>query len=304
MAALPVSKVMIDAGTLHFINFDHQQDFEGVEVICTTPFSPIDAKQIAAFPPNIKLIASVGVGTDHIDLAAAEKAGILVTNTPVKKDDTADFTFALLLALARQVVANNAFIRQGQWSANNMTGVIGEPIHHQTLGIVGADVVSQKVAQRAKGFDMDILYYADKPNQEMNALGARFCEQLDSLLLAADFVSLHCQLTENNQHIINADKLKLMKPSAMLINTARGGLIDEVALIECLQAKSIKAAALDVFETEPDINPQLLSLDNVLLTPHISSGTHACRQDMLNTLLKNISHYLNQNKDAMNLVTL
>ncbi len=303
LTPLPISTLELDGGVFTFTAFQGDERlFEQCEVICTTPFNPVDAELIARLPERIKLIASIGVGIDHIDIEAARQRNILVTNTPIAKDDTADFTFALLLASARHLLANNRFVQQGEWTPETMTGVIGHSVHHQTLGIVGSDALAAKVAKRALGFDMRVHYHHDRPSDEMDALGAHYCERLEDLLPEVDYLALLCPLTADNHHMINANTLALMKPCARLINTFRGALVDEQALVDALDAGTLAGAALDAFEHEPDMHPGLKARDNVLLTPHISSGTQNCRQEMVRTMLKNLGHYFLGEQEKMDLI--
>ncbi|WP_448213912.1 2-hydroxyacid dehydrogenase [Colwellia sp. MEBiC06753] len=311
LSQLPFSAIPTPSGNIEISQYNGQlSQFDDGEIIITTPFNPINAEFIAKLPSNINYIASIGVGTDHIDLVAAKKHNIVVTNTPVLKDDTADFTFLLILASARHLITNAEFVSSGQWTPDNMTGIIGDAVHHQTLGIIGADAVAQKVAKRAAGFDMKVLYHdplnssqaKGQANNELDKVGAIYCRSIDELLSESDYISLHCPLNKQTQHIINQQTLNMMKPSATLINVARGALIDEQALVDALKTGVIRAAGLDVHPNEPHINEELLKLDNTLLTPHVSANTQACRQDMVKTMFNNVSHYLNKEFDQMTMV--
>jgi lactate dehydrogenase-like 2-hydroxyacid dehydrogenase len=231
---------------------------------------------------GVRVIANVAVGYDNIDVPAATARRILVTNTPdVLTETTADFAFALLMATARRVVEAHAFVHSGRWSRWLIDLLVGQDIHHRTLGIFGMGRIGQAVARRGRGFGMNVLY-ADAvalPEETERELGARRVEKED-LLREADFVSLHVPLTAQTRHFIGAAELALMKPTAILVNTARGPVVDEAALVETLKAGRIAGAGLDVFEEEPKVHPGLLELSNVTLAPHIASASVATRRRM------------------------
>ena len=231
---------------------------------------------------GVRVIANVAVGYDNIDVPAATARRILVTNTPdVLTETTADFAFALLMATARRVVEAHAFVHSGRWSRWLIDLLVGQDIHHRTLGIFGMGRIGQAVARRGRGFGMNVLY-ADAvalPEETERGLGARRVEK-EELLREADFVSLHVPLTAQTRHFIGAPELALMKPTAILVNTARGPVVDEAALVETLKAGRIAGAGLDVFEEEPKVHPGLLELSNVTLAPHIASASVATRRRM------------------------
>jgi lactate dehydrogenase-like 2-hydroxyacid dehydrogenase len=238
---------------------------------------------------GVRVIANVAVGYDNIDVPAATARGILVTNTPdVLTETTADFAFALLMAAARRVVEGHAFVHSGKWGKWLIDLLVGQDIHHRTLGIFGMGRIGQAVARRGRGFSMNILYSDAAPlSPELEAeLGARRVSKED-LLRESDYVSLHVPLTPDTRHFIGAAELALMKPSAILVNTARGPVVDEPALVEALRAKTIAAAGLDVFEEEPKVHPGLLELDNVTLAPHIASASVATRRRMSEMAVEN-----------------
>ena len=250
----------------------------------------IDAEVFAA-APGLKIIAQYAVGYDNIDVQEASRRGICVTNTPeVLTDSSADFAFAQLMAVARRVVEADKYVRNGQWQvAWHPSMLLGYDIHGATIGIIGAGRIGQALARRARGFSMKILYYSSSPKPEFEKeLGAQRVE-LDTLLREADFVSLHVPLTANTRGLINAEKLGLMKKSAFLINNSRGPVVDEKALYAALTTGKIAGAALDVFASEPTPadNP-LLTLDNVVVAPHISSASHATRSKMAEMVAENI----------------
>lgn len=238
---------------------------------------------------GVRVIANVAVGYDNIEVPAATARGILVTNTPdVLTETTADFAFALLMAAARRVVEAHAFVHSGRWNRWLIDLLVGQDIHHRTLGIFGMGRIGQAVARRGRGFAMSILY-ADAvalPEETERELGARRVSK-EELLRESDFVSLHVPLMAETRHFIGAAELALMKPSAILVNTARGPVVDEAALVECLRAGRIAAAGLDVFEEEPKVHPGLLELSNVALAPHIASASVATRRRMSEMAVEN-----------------
>lgn len=278
--------------------------FEGAQVVISTVLESLDRDMIMALPDSVGLIANFGIGTDNIDLDAAKSRGILVTNTPTGVEDTADLTFYLILAAARRASFNEKFVRTGGWDEENNLGVIGSSVHHKTLGIVGFGAIGQQVARRALGFDMKVVYHGPNPKHEAEKnLNATYYADLDEMLKVADIVSLNCPLTPETYHILNADRLKSMKARSVLVNTGRGQLVDEKALIEVLKtADPIAAAGLDVFENEPHVPKELLALDNVTVLPHLGSATFECRMEMLKIVIGNIHHFFSGNHQAMTTV--
>ncbi|MFV0275859.1 MAG: 2-hydroxyacid dehydrogenase [Parahaliea sp.] len=259
----------------------------GCGVYLITPRVRASAALISALPPSVGLLASLGVGTDHIDLDAAAARGLQVSNTPVVTEDTADLAWALLLATCRRLTRCEALLRQNDWLASQR--VLGTRVHGKTLGIVGFGAIGQAVARRAQGFGMDLLYHGPRRKPEAEAeLSARYCLSLDELLVQSDIVSLNCPLGPDTRHIINANSLARMKAGAVLINTGRGPLVDEAALVQALQAGTLGGAGLDVFEFEPQVTPALLDFDAVTLLPHIGSATGECRTDMALRVMANI----------------
>lgn len=266
---------------------------EGAAVYLATGVDPVPAQLIQRFPASLGLIANIATGTDNIDLTAASARGIAVSNTPVVTEDTADLTFALLLATCRRLNYCESKLRADDWAAG--AGHMGLRVHGKTLGIVGLGDIGQAVARRAQGFNMDILYHGPRRKAEAEApLGAEFCPELSDLLARADIVSLNCPLTADNRHLINSEALAQMKPGAVLINTGRGPLVDEQALVDALASGHLGGAGLDVFEFEPQVNQGLLSFDNVTLLPHIGSATGECRADMARRALANIQQFLSE----------
>ena len=226
---------------------------------------------------GLGMIAHVGVGYDNIDVPAASAQGILVSNTPgVLDDTTADFAFALLLAAARRVTEADAFVRSGQWKRWSLELMIGHDIHHRTLGILGMGRIGQAVARRAAGFSMRVLYH----NRTRVTGDFATWVSKEELLAESDFLSIHVPLNDTTRHSIGEAELRRMKPTAILINTARGPVVDEAALAKALNERWIAAAGLDVFEREPEVHPGLLACPNAVLAPHIGSASVDTRRKM------------------------
>jgi glyoxylate reductase len=261
-----------------------------VDALATLLSDKIDAEVFDA-APKLKIVAQMAVGFDNIDVQEATKRGIYVTNTPeVLTDTTADFAWALLMAVARRVVEADKYVRTGQWKVGwHPSMLLGRDVHGATIGIVGAGRIGYAVAERAKGFKMKILYYDVIPRPEMEKeLNAKRVD-LDTLLKEADFVSIHVPLMKETHHLINAEKLRLMKKTAYLINNARGPVVDEKALYEALKEGRIAGAGLDVFEQEPTpVDNPLLKLDNVVVAPHISSASYETRSKMAEMVADNL----------------
>jgi lactate dehydrogenase-like 2-hydroxyacid dehydrogenase len=231
---------------------------------------------------GVRAIANVAVGFDNIDVAAATRRGILVTNTPdVLTDTTADFAWALLMAAARRVVEGHRFVHSGQWDQWRIDLLVGQDIHHRTIGVFGMGRIGQAVARRAAGFSMRILYNDAKraPLELERELGMEFVDK-ETLLRESDFVSLHVPLLPVTRKLIGAAELQAMKRSAILVNTSRGPVVDEAAVADALERKVIAAAGLDVFEQEPNVHPALLKLENAVLAPHIASASVDTRRQM------------------------
>jgi glyoxylate reductase len=236
-----------------------------------------------------RVIAQVAVGYDNIDVAAATRRGILVTNTPgVLTETTADMGWAILMATARRVVEGDKFTRSGRWKTWELMGFTGQDVHGATLGIVGLGRIGAAIARRAKGFGMPLLYHNRRPAEALEAeLGARYAS-LDELLRQSDFVMISCALTAETRHLIGERELGLMKPTAILVNIARGPIVDQRALYRALVDRKIWAAGLDVFEVEPvPMDEPLLKLDNVVVPPHLGSGSIATRTKMATMAAEN-----------------
>ncbi|MEX0933791.1 MAG: D-glycerate dehydrogenase [Candidatus Paceibacterota bacterium] len=248
-------------------------------------------RQIYDAAPQVKIFANYAVGFDNIDVEEAKKRGIVISNTPeVLSNTVAEHTFALLLAIAHRIVEADLFVREGKYEGWAPLLLLGNDLSGKTLGIVGAGRIGARVAHHGKrGFDMKVLYYDIKKNEHLEEeVGAEFCEYIEDLLEQVDFVSLHIPLLDSTKHLLNKERLARMKKTAYLVNTSRGGVIDEKALFEALERKNIRGAALDVFEHEPDLTAGLSSLSNVIVTPHIASATEETRSKMSKLAAENI----------------
>ncbi len=258
----------------------------------------IDAAVLSV--PGLRVVSNVAVGYNNIDVAAATARGVVVTNTPgVLDETTADLAFTLILAPARRIVAADRWLRTGAWKNWNFWEWLGADVHGKTLGIVGLGRIGQAVARRARGFGMRILY-TDLRRAEAAVeaeLSARYVDKA-TLLESADFVTLHCPLTPETTHYIDAEALARMKPTAFLINTARGPVVDEKALVAALEAGGLAGAGLDVFEREPAIEAALLGMPNVVLTPHVGSGSVETRTKMAVMALENCLAVLSGGRPA------
>jgi glyoxylate reductase len=269
------------------------------EVMVPTVTDIIDAKLIAQAGPQLKLIANYGTGVDHIDLAAARKQNIAVTNTPdVLTEDTADMTMALILAVPRRLVEGERIMRLGKWTGWAPTWMLGHRISGKRLGIIGMGRIGQAVARRARGFGLSIHYHnRNRVHEDIETeLEATYWESLDQMLAHMDVISVNCPHTPATYHLLSARRLKLLQPHAVVVNTARGEVIDEAALTRVLAAGEIAGAGLDVFEHEPAVNPKLLALDNVVLLPHMSSATFEGRIAMGEKVVVNIKTFVDGHK--------
>jgi glyoxylate reductase len=235
----------------------------------------VDDEFLDAAGPQLVIVANYAVGFDNIDVAACTRRGVLASNTPeVLTETTADLAWSLMMAAARRIAEGDRFLRRREgWIWGPMM-MLGQDVHHKTLGVVGFGRIGQALARRAKGFGMKVIYQdVYRPPAEVEReLGAEYRE-LEDLLSEADFVSLHTNLSPETHHLINAERLKRMKPTAVLVNTSRGPIIDEAALADALRAGTIFAAGLDVFEKEPEVHSVLLELENVVVIPHLGSAT-------------------------------
>ncbi len=266
----------------------------GCEGILSLLTDKIDAEAMDA-SPCLRVVSNYAVGYDNIDVAAADERRIQVGNTPgVLTETTADLAFALMLAAARRIVEGDRLTRAGAWKTWGPMLLLGQDIHHATLGIVGFGRIGREMAKRARGFDMRVLYHDSKRDERAERdLGVCY-SQLDLLLATSDFISLHVPLTESTRHMIGPREFGLMKPNAILVNTSRGPVVDQQALYNALRDNRIAGAGLDVFEREP-IEPDnpLLRLENVVVTPHIGSGSVATRTKMAMMAAENLIEGVN-----------
>ncbi|HET8956430.1 MAG TPA: D-glycerate dehydrogenase [Solirubrobacterales bacterium] len=261
----------------------------GAEAVLTLLGDRVDEEFLDAAGPQLRCVANVAVGYDNVDVAAAERRGVVVTNTPGVLDDaTADLTMALILAATRRIVEGDRLVRSGRDWNWGMHFMLGSSLQGKRLGIVGLGSIGKWVAQRARAFGMEIAYHQRNPApaEVEAALGAERMP-LERLLAEADVLSLHCPLTPETHHLIGAAELAAMKPSAVLVNVARGPVVDEAALAEALAEGRIAAAGLDVYEHEPQVEPRLLELDNVVLSPHLGSATVETRTAMAELAARN-----------------
>ncbi len=260
------------------------------DAVLTLLTDPIDAEVMDA-APTVKIFANFAIGFNNIDIEAAKKRNVFVTNTPGGgADRVAEHTWALILALSCRVCEGDQYMKKGKFNGWNPMLLHGTKLAGKTLGILGTGRIGSDVAHRAKnGFGMNVVYYDVKRNEQLEKdFGATFYPTVDEVLKVSDVVSIHVPLLPSTQHLISADRLKMMKPTAYLINTSRGPVVDEVALVEALQKGTIRGAGLDVFEFEPKLAKGLAKLDNVVLTPHIASGTEEARLEMATLSAGNI----------------
>ncbi len=256
----------------------------------------VDA-QVLKQSEDLKIIANYGAGFNNIDVEAARKKEVWVTNTPgVLHETTADLTWALMLGIARQIVPADRYTREGKFEGWGAKLFLGHDIHGKTLGVIGCGEIGRAVARRASGFNMRVLYHQRKrlPAKEEELLNAEYVS-LDELLEESDFVTLHVPLTDETRYMIGRDQLVAMKPSAYLINTARGKVVDDAALVEALRDGTLAGAALDVFEDEPELTEGMTELDNILIPPHIGSASYETRDRMAHLVVDNVFDALDGN---------
>ncbi|HEY3798182.1 MAG TPA: D-glycerate dehydrogenase [Caulobacteraceae bacterium] len=269
------------------------------DVVVPTITDKFDAAVLAQAGEQLKLIANFGAGVDHIDVAAANARGVTVTNTPgVLTDDTADLTMGLIMAVSRRMVEGAEKLASGEFHGWTPTWMLGRRTGGKRLGIIGMGRIGQALARRARAFGMSIHYHNRKPVGPRLAeeLEATYWESLDQMLARMDFISVNCPHTPATYHLLSARRLKLIRPHAILVNTARGEIIDEAALAGMLEAGEMAGAGLDVFEHEPTVNPKLLKLSNVVLLPHMSSATIEGRIDMGEKVIVNIRTWMDGHK--------
>jgi glyoxylate reductase len=265
----------------------------GAAGILPTVTETVDAELMDAAGEDLRVVANMAVGYDNVAVEAATERGVVVTNTPeVLNETTADTAFMLLLAAARRLGEAERLLRSGGWDAWGPMQLTGPDVWGKKLGVVGFGRIGQAVARRASGFDMDLVYHDQYRNESAEKeTGARYLE-LDELLETADFISVHTPLTPETTHLIGPEELDLMRPTAILVNSSRGPVVDEAALADALQEGSIFAAGLDVYENEPEVHPKLLELDNVVLAPHIGSASIETRDKMAALAAENLAAVL------------
>jgi len=266
-----------------------RQAAEGCVGIVSQLMDPI--RETVLSTPGLKAVSNVAVGFDNIDVAAATANKVMITNTPGVLDDaTADFAFTLLMTAARRIVEADSFTRSGQFRGWAIDMMLGADIFGATLGIIGIGRIGRGVAHRAKGFNMRVLYYDPYPlpPEAEQSLGATRVD-LNRLLAESDFISVHTPLTQDTQHLLSTPQFTAMKRTAILVNTSRGPVVDEAALVQALQAKLIAGAGMDVYEREPAVHPGLLAMPNVVLAPHIASATVRTRSEMSAMAARNMA---------------
>ena len=269
--------------------------FQEADIVVPTVTDRIDRAVIENAGPNLKLIASFGTGVDHIDLDAAKEGGLVVTNTPgVLTEDTADMTMALVLASARRLIEGAVMIREGRWKGWAPTLLLGQRLWGKRLGIIGMGRIGQAVARRARGFGLSIHYHnRHRVHPEIEAeLEATYWDSLDQMIARVDIVSVNCPHTPATFHLLSARRLKLLQPHAVIVNTARGEIIDQAALVELLREGKIASAGLDVYEHEPEVDGELLKLGNLVLLPHVASATVEGRIAMGERVLVNVKTFV------------
>lgn len=261
------------------------------DVMVPTVTDRIDADMIESAGENLRLIANFGAGTEHIDLKAAASRKIIVTNTPgVFTDDTADLTMVGIIGVPRRIREGVELIRSGEWTGWAPTGMLGRKIGGKVLGIIGMGRIGQAVAHRARAFGMEIAYYGRRqlPEAMEKMLSARYVDTVDALVAEADILTLHCPLTEETRGLIDERRLGLMKPGSCIVNTARGEIIDQEALIAALQSGHLAGAGLDVYPAEPLVDPRLIRHPNVMTLPHLGSATVEGREASGEKVIANI----------------
>ena len=299
--ARPIFPQVLDKLSQHFVVRSNQDDVPWTPSTwaaalaqshgaLTTGADPVTAEVLQTCP-QLRICANMAVGYNNFDIPAITAAGVMATNTPdVLTDTTADFGFALLMATARRITESEHWVRAGHWDKwSIVNNPLGMDLHHSTVGIIGMGRIGQGIAKRALGFGMNVIYHNRKrlPETDEKSCGARYVDK-ETLLKQADHVILVVPYSAESHHLIGAREIALMKPTATLVNIARGGIVDDAALAAALQAKTIFAAGLDVFEGEPKVHPDLLKLSNVVLAPHIASATEKTRRAMIDLAARNL----------------
>ena len=262
---------------------------EGAQALVVCPTDRVPAEVIARLPESIVAIATFSVGYDHVDVAAATARGITVTNTPdVLTNATADLAMLLLLGAARQARAGEAMVREATWTAWAPTGLLGVEVSGKPLGILGMGRIGRAVAKRARGFDMEIHYQDIVRSPDDEAAGARYHETVEELLPQSAFLTIHCPATAKTRHLLNAERIARLPDGAVVVNAARGDIVEDEALIAAVKSGKVAAIGLDVYEGEPNLNPAYRTLDNSFLMPHLGSATVETRDAMGFTVLDNL----------------
>ena len=267
------------------------ESVKGCDAILPLLTDKMDAEVFEAAGPQLKVVANYAVGFDNINLEDAKKHNVFTTNTPdVLTETVAEHAFGLILSIAQRITEGDRFTRAGKYYGWKPMLMLGNDVSHKTLGVLGLGRIGSRVAHHgAKGFDMNVIYYDVKRNEAFEKeYGAEFVADPEELLKRSDFISVHVPLLPTTKHLINAERLKMMKPTAYLVNTSRGPVIDETALVDALKNKVIGGAGLDVFENEPQLAPGLAELENVILTPHAASATEETRAKMSEVAALNI----------------
>lgn len=278
-----------------FTREELRQAMQDTDVLVPTVTDRIDSELVDQAGERLRLIANFGAGTEHIDLAACARRKIMVTNTPgVFTDDTADITMEMVIGVPRRVREGIALVRRGEWTGWAPSRMLGRKLGGKVLGIVGMGRIGQAVAHRARAFGLEIAYHNRKrlPSAIEQMLAARFVGDLDQLFAEADILSLHCPLTEETRSMIDRRRLALMKPGSSIINTARGELIDQEALIAALESGHLAGAGLDVYPDEPNVDPRLIRHPNVMTLPHIGSATAEGREASGEKVIANIRFWM------------
>jgi glyoxylate reductase len=290
----PLGDVFVPAEDRALTTAELHDAVRGAEAVVTMLHDRVDDAFLDAAGPGLRVVANVAVGYDNVDVEACRRRGVVLTNTPgVLVDATADLTFALLLGLTRRVREGDALLRDGTPWSWSMTFMLGTGLQGRRLGLVGFGLIGQAVARRAAAFGMTVAYTArHEVPAGTGAVAGAVRLPLPELLATSGVVSLHCPLTPETRHLIDRDALRSMRPDAVLVNTSRGPVVDEAALVEALREGWIAGAALDVFEREPQVHPGLLTAENVLMTPHLGSATHETREAMAVLAARNVSDVL------------
>ncbi|EGF92314.1 glyoxylate reductase [Asticcacaulis biprosthecium C19] len=270
------------------------QAAQDCDVLVTSINDRIDAEFFDAAPERLKMIANFGVGYDHIDVVKGAEKGIIITNTPgVLTEDTAEMTMGLILAVSRRFVEGAEIVQRGEFSAWSPTFLLGRRVYGKRLGIIGMGRIGQALARRARAFGMSVHYHNRKPVSARisDELGATYWDDLDQMLSRMDVISINAPGGSSTYHMLNAERLAKLQPHALLVNTARGQIVDEQALAAMLREKRIAGVGLDVYEREPAINPELIGLPNAILLPHMASSTIEARTDMGDRVILNVKTF-------------